>query len=243
MTKIHLNRDDNYQIDMDTIIDNLKSNTKLIILTSPNNPLGTVVKQQDLQALARLCHERRIFLLNDEEYLTNYADSIVHLEGQTAAVSSLSKIYGYPGLRVGWFIGDESLVNDMVNYKRYTTVTNSSLCEYLAIEVLKTYQAHIDSYHALIKQGENIVKQFLCQWPQLHLINPQNTPFAYIDVPKTWDSADFCRQLLDEYKVLLMPAEVFGSSNAFRISFGRPEGILKEGLNRIAKLLKNWEAR
>ena len=243
VTKIHLNRDDNYQIDMDTIIDNLKPNTKLIILTSPNNPLGTVVKQQDLQALARLCHERGIFLLNDEEYLTNYADSIVHLEGQTAAVSSLSKIYGYPGLRVGWFIGDESLVNDMVNYKRYTTVTNSSLCEYLAIEVLKTYQAHIHSYHALIKQGENILKKFLCQWPQLHLINPQNTPFAYIDVPKTWNSADFCRQLLDEYKVLLMPAEVFGSSNAFRISFGRPEGILKEGLNRLAKLLKDWEAQ
>ena len=108
---------------------------------------------------------------------------------------------------------------------------------------LQTHQAHIDSYHALIKQGENIVRQFLCQWPQLHLINPQNTPFAYIDVPKTWDSADFCRQLLDDYKVLLMPAEVFGSANAFRISFGRPEGILKEGLNRIAKLLKDWEAR
>ena len=237
VTKIHLDRSHGYQISLNTIVDSLKPTTKLIILTSPNNPLGLQINEHDMQTLANLCHEKGIFLLNDEEYLTTYANSVVHLQGQTAAVSSLSKIYGYPGLRVGWFIGDECLVNDMVNYKRYTTVTNSSLCEYLAIEVLKNYSNHIEAYHELVLNGEKILKDFVNQWPQLSLIESQGTPFAYIDLPDTWDAEQLCRQLLDEYKVLLMPAEVFGSKHAIRISFGRPEAILKEGLNRIGKLL------
>lgn len=240
VTKIHLNRDEAYQISLETILDNLKPNTKLIILTSPNNPLGLVIEEQDMQALAQLCQEKGIFLLNDEEYLTNYSKSVVHFSGATAAVSSLSKIYGYPGLRVGWFIGDEGLVTDLVNYKRYTTVTNSSLCEYLAIEVLKKYHFHVESYNALILQGEKILRDFVNQWPQLTLIPPRATPFAYIDLPGTWDSEQLCRQLLNEYKVLLMPAEVFGSQHALRISFGRPAEILNEGLRRIDLFLKSY---
>lgn len=240
VTKIHLTRDNGYQINVKTIVDSLKTTTKLIILTSPNNPLGITVSDHDMQALTDMCHEKGIFLLNDEEYLTTYSKSVVHLPSQTGAVSSLSKIYGYPGLRVGWFIGDECLVNDMVNYKRYTTVTNSSLCEFLAIEVLKNYQSHIEAYRELILKGESSLKKFLMKWPQLTLIPPQGTPFAYIDLPNTWNSDHLCRQLLEEYKVLLMPAEVFGSNHAFRISFGRPEALLNEGLSRIDQFLQNY---
>lgn len=240
VTKIHLNREHGYQINIENIIDNLKPHTKLIILTSPNNPLGLVVDEQDIQLLSDLCGSKGIFLLNDEEYLTDYSQSVIHLQGQTAAVSSLSKIYGYPGLRVGWFIGDENLVTDMVNYKRYITVTNSSLCEFLAIEILKNYKSHIKSYNELIIKGGEILRSFINKWPHLNLISPQGTPFAYIDLPNTWDSDEFCRQLLSEYKVLLMPGEVFGSQHALRISFGRPEVILKEGLNRIDHFIESY---
>jgi len=66
VTKIHLNREHGYQINIKNIVGNLKPNTKLIILTSPNNPLGIVVDEHDLQLLSDLCHNTRstLFILS-----------------------------------------------------------------------------------------------------------------------------------------------------------------------------------
>lgn len=233
VTKIQLTRDTDYKINLAQIIDSLRPNTKLIILTLPNNPLGITCNAADLETLSALCCEKGIFLLNDEEYLTDYAQSIAHYRGLTGAVSSLSKIYGYPGLRVGWFIGTPSLIQDMVNYKRYTTVTNSSLCEFLAIEVLKNRAQYVADYQAMSAQGESLLKEFVARWPECHMIPPQGTPFAYITLPKTWNSAQFCQQLLAQHHVLIMPAEVFEDKHALRISFGRPQAMLRQGLEKL----------
>lgn len=237
VTKIPLSRDTDYQINLEQIIGALRPNTKLIILTSPNNPLGITCGAADLEALNALCREKGIFLLNDEEYLTDYTQSVVHFGGLTGAVSSLSKIYGYPGLRVGWFIGEPSLIQDMVNYKRYTSVTNSSLCEFLAIEVLKNRDQYIADYQTMSAQGELLLNEFVSRWPECHMIPPQGTPFAYITLPKTWGSAHFCQQLLAQHQVLVMPAEVFEDKHAIRVSFGRPQSILRQGLEKLAEFI------
>ncbi|HAU1248350.1 TPA: pyridoxal phosphate-dependent aminotransferase [Legionella pneumophila] len=243
VTKIPLTRETGYKIDMAQIIDSLRPNTKLIVLTSPNNPLGITCHPVDLEKLYELCCEKGIFLLNDEEYLTDYTQSIVQFGRLTGAVSSLSKIYGYPGLRVGWFIGTPSLIQDMVNYKRYTTVTNSSLCEFLALEVLKNRKQYVSNYQAMSAQGESLLREFVARWPECDMISPQGTPFAYITLPKTWNSAQFCQQLLAQHHVLIMPAEVFEDKHALRISFGRPQDLLRKGLEKLDEFINFYRVQ
>ena len=68
---------------------------------------------------------------------------------------------------------------------------------------------------------------------RLSLIEPQGTPFAYLKYRGSATSADFCRRLLQQKGVLLMPAEVFEDQQAVRLSFGRPLDVLHEGLSRI----------
>ncbi|WP_032112940.1 pyridoxal phosphate-dependent aminotransferase [Candidatus Paracaedibacter symbiosus] len=231
--------ENSYEISLAIIEPHITEKTKLIILNSPHNPIGKTLPKEILSDLKEFCFKRNIFILNDEEYLTNYSSSIVtgDQNNNTACVSSLSKVFGFPGLRLGWFVGPKELVNQMINYRRYVTVCNSHLSERLAEQVLSNFNEYIDSYENMTSAGLKILQDWTSNHPELRLISPQGTPFAYISFITKIGTKAFARKLLDEQKVLIMPAEVFNDENAFRVSFGRPANILKEGLGRISKVL------
>jgi len=238
VTKLPLARESDYTIDWQRVADAVRDNTRLLILCYPNNPLGVTLSRDDWEQLERLRESTGIHVLIDEEYLTDYQASVFcRLPGSYAA-SSLSKIYGFPGLRLGWFVGDEPAVNRMVNLKRYTTVCNSSICEYFALQVLGDRRRYVERYERLRDDGLDVLRTWLRAQPQLALIEPQGTPFAYLKYHGPGTSADFCRRLLQQKGVLLMPAEVFEDQQAVRLTFGRPRDVLNEGLSRINALLE-----
>ena len=236
VSKIALTQDSGYAIDWDVVSQTLQDNTRLLILCSPNNPLGTALSETDWTHLERLRSERDVPVLVDEEYLTDYKGSVFN-RASGYAVSSLSKIYGFPGLRLGWLVGDKEAVDRMVNLKRYTTVCNSSLCEQLALQVLGEKRTHyLERFERLCHSGLEMLRDWAQGQPALSLIEPQGTPFAYLVYEGPGTSAEFCRRLLREKSVLLMPAEVFEDRQAVRLSFGREPEVLRSGLDRISAM-------
>lgn len=231
---------DSYKLSLEAIKAAITPNTRLIILNSPHNPTGHRIEGQILQKLTNLCRDKDIHLLNDEEYLTDYKNSIVHFSPLAYSVSSLSKVYGFPGLRTGWFIGSKEIIQQMTNYRRYVSVCNSSLCEQLAIQVLQQKDKYLQRYSKLVYQGLLELRTWIQRFPNLKLVEPQGTPFAYITFPSSIKTQDFASDLLRTQKVLVMPAEVFDDHNAIRLSFGRPLDILRDGLNRLAQALENY---
>lgn len=235
--------DHSYEVNLNVIKPYITEKTKLLILNSPHNPTGKLISQEDLKEIKEFCAQRNIFILNDEEYLTDYSLSIIQDDphNNTACVSSLSKVFGFPGLRLGWFVGPEKIVNKMINYRRYVSVCNSHLCEKLAEQVFNDFGKYVDRYERMTSIGLTILKEWVARHPQLELIPPQGTPFAYVYFLEDKNTQAFSRFLLQEQKVLVMPAEVFDDKNAIRISFGRPAHILTEGLNRISVSLGNFK--
>lgn len=238
VTKLPLARESDYTIDWQGVADAVRDNTRLLILCYPNNPLGVTLSRDDWEQLERLRETTGIHVLIDEEYLTDYQASVFCRLPGSYAVSSLSKIYGFPGLRLGWFVGDQRVVNRMVNLKRYTTVCNSSICEYFALQVLGNRLHYVERYERLRGDGLDVLRPWVEAQPQLALIEPQGTPFAYLKYHGPGTSADFCLRLLQQKRVLLMPAEVFEDQQAVRLSFGRPREMLLEGLDRINSFLE-----
>jgi aspartate/methionine/tyrosine aminotransferase len=236
---LKLKAENNYQLDFDNLTDNIRADTKLIILTNPGNPTGVTFADRDIEKLIALCRKNHIFILADEEYFTDYGNSLVKRYEKSAITSSLSKIYGFPGLRIGWFIGPEEMVKEVINYKRYVTVSNSSLCEYLACEVLNSYQTHLEHYQTLCQQGLDYFKKWLNSYPELTLVPTQGTPFAYCKLNMSLSSFEFCKQLLAKYRVLIMPGEVFEDKQTLRITFGRHHDTLAEGLKAIGSFISS----
>lgn len=238
VTQINLLAKEHYRLNLDIIKSTIKKNTRLIVFTNPCNPTGVKLTAQELMELKNLCESNDIFLLADEEYFTDYKNSIVNTIKKSGIVSSLSKVYGFPGLRLGWFIGEKEIVESIVNYKRYVTISNSSLCEVLAEQVLNNFTHYLDQYETIVHQGYQELNKWLSNESHLNLIKPCGTPFVYISLPNYVNSFQFCRELLKNHSVLLMPAEVFEDTNAIRISIGRESKILREGFAKISLQLK-----
>lgn len=221
----------------------INKDTRLIILNSPSNPIGSKITLDELNSIINLAKKNNIYIVNDEEYIIDFKDSIRTYYENSFSVSSLSKIFGMPALRTGWIAGPNEIIDEIVNYKRYTSVCNSLLCEKIAIEALKNREIHINRYNKIISEAYPLLRNFVNKNHKfISLVEPDNTPFAWLKLNTTISSAEFCQRLLDEQKMLVMPAEVFGHVNGIRLTYGRDKNILNEGFLRLENLFSKLEA-
>ncbi|MFC3033788.1 pyridoxal phosphate-dependent aminotransferase [Pseudoalteromonas fenneropenaei] len=224
---------------IDELINSISDNTKLLILNSPCNPTGAILSENEWAEIIKVCELKGVWIVNDEEYLLDFTQSVVNKYAKSVSISSLSKIYGLPALRLGWAVSkNQDLIEEMVNYKRYTTVSNSMLLEKSALLVLQDKDKHIQRFKNYIEAGRPILDKFAeLASPHLSLVAPQNTPYAWFNTAEYIDSNELAKQLLKQHKLLVMPGEVFGSKNGVRITYAREEAFLKQCLNMILETL------
>ncbi len=238
VSQIPLSAERGYRIDWNAVEKAVRKETRLVVLNSPHNPTGTRCDATDFLRLKELA-ARGIGVVNDEDYVLDFGRSIIHQVSGAVSVSSLSKLYGFPGLRLGWSVGPRDLIEAMVNFKRYVTVCNSPLCEQLGLEVLRRRDEFLKSYSRMRDAG--LAK--VTTWASAHrlaIVEPEDTPFAYVRLDIPVSSETFAEGLLNRRRVLVVPAELFGDERAIRVSFGRPEEVLTEGLNRISEELRTY---
>jgi aspartate/methionine/tyrosine aminotransferase len=239
VSRVSLSDELGYRIDWRAVENAVRKETRLVVLNSPHNPTGTRCSGSDFVHLKELA-ARGIGIVNDEDYVFDFAQSVVRHVPRAVSASSLSKLCGFPGLRIGWSVGPEDVIEAMVNLKRYVTVCNSPLCEQLALEVLARRGEFLDRYSSMRDSGLARLRA----WAATHglaIVEPEGVPFAYVPLDIPIDSQTFALGLLKRQRVLVMPAEVFGDSGALRISFGRPDEILLTGLDRIAEALARYQ--
>lgn len=222
----------------DAIIESISAETRLVVLTNPNNPLGTVLDNASMARMAAAVREVNGQILVDEEYMPDYENSAIHLADNVTVVSSLSKIHGVPGLRIGWAIGPTKIIHEMVNYRRFSTVANSTLSERFAEQVLEQHEAHVSRFSQLSENGKRILEEVLGADDRLRTIGSHATPFTWVQLPDEVDPDEFARRILDECQVLVMPASVFETGeNAVRVTHAREPETLRHGLDQFLKVL------
>jgi len=218
----------------------LRPDTRVIVINTPDNPTGKRIRPSDVDSLVAAARSVGAFLVLDEEYVVDLgADSLAGRYERAVSVSSVSKVYGLPGLRVGWLCGPADVVTNAMDYKHFTSIANSVLAERLATQVLDRRAEFHARYARLVTAGRPILEDWAAAHPdRLRLSQPEGTPFAWVDLRGAGSSLDFCRAVLDEAKVLLMPAEVFGREHGFRITFAREPSTLRAGLARVDESLR-----
>lgn len=221
----------------DSVIESISSDTRLIALTNPNNPLGTVLDEKSITRIATAANKVNGRVLVDEEYMPHYRSSAVHLGDNVIVVSSLSKIHGVPGLRIGWAIGPVDIIQEMVNYRRFSTVANSTLSERFAEQVLRQHDAHVTRFTQLSESGKKLLWDMLGGIDRLDLIESHGTPFTWVRLPDEIDPDELSWRVLDECQVLVMPSSVFETpENAIRVTHARETQTLRAGLEHLVKI-------
>ncbi|MFI6444917.1 pyridoxal phosphate-dependent aminotransferase [Kitasatospora sp. NPDC050543] len=221
----------------------IRPDTRLIVLNSPGNPSGCLIRPEEWARITELAAANGSWILSDEEFALDLDGSVINGYDRAISVSGLSKTYGLPGLRLGWAAGASpeavELLELMVNYKRYTTMCNSPLSERIAVDVLAERERHLARYRELLAAGRTLLDGFAAEHADaISLVAPEGTPFAWLRLPGRTDSTALAERLLAEHRVLVMPAEVFGAEHGVRLTYARPQDVLAEGLARFGQLLR-----
>lgn len=235
--QITLELGSDFSIDLARLESVAQHGLRLITINSPANPTGRRLRPYELNTIVRLADQTGAYVVLDEEYVVDLSTSPATRDARLISVSSLSKIAGLPGLRVGWMYGPPAIVAACAQYKHLTSISNSVLCETLAAGVLARWDSYVTAYSTLTSDGLDLLKDFIGRHhSELALVPPEGTPFAWLTLTTGESSLSFARRVLDQ-RVLVMPAETLGGVNGIRLSFAREPATLASGLERIEAVL------
>lgn len=242
VTGVPLVESDDWALDVDAIQAAVRPNTRLISVNFPNNPTGAVPARAAFDALIELCRRRGIWLFSDEVYRgleRSDADRIpqaAELYERGISLNVMSKSYGLPGLRIGWVAcRDRDLLARMERYKHYLSICNSAPSEVLAEIALKARDTLLARNRGLVIENLQRLDAFFARFESLFEWKaPKGGCVAFPRYLGSEGVEVFCRRLIEEAGVLLLPASIYRSEltdtprDRFRIGFGRanlPAGV------------------
>jgi aspartate aminotransferase len=222
--------------------------TKLIILNSPNNPSGAVIKPQDQISVLRLAHERGIHVISDECYVyLNYtgrlfsAGEVHDVKDHLLIVGSLSKTYAMTGWRLGYVLGPAPIVAAMNKLQSQSTSNPTSIVQKAAVAALAGPQECIAEMRKDYIHLRDIAEAGLRAIPGVTCANANGAFYVFPNLSHYFgrqglnSAADVAKKLLQEAHVAIVPGEAFGSPKHARISYPVAEHDLKRGLERMQK--------
>jgi aspartate/methionine/tyrosine aminotransferase len=233
-------RDDGekWLVDFDELESLIRPNTKLLTLTSPNNPTGYTFTNEEMARLAEIAEKNNIYIVCDEVYKGLELDgeprkNMADFTNKAISVGVMSKAYGLPGLRVGWVVSKDLDVLDMaVKFKHYMSICDSAPSEYLAKVALRHSDEILDRNLTILKKNLALANDFFDRYPNLFSRKSAPAgPIAFHKLLLDMPVEEFCEEAVNKKGVLLMPATMYDFEGSyFRMGYGRanfPESLAK----------------
>ena len=180
MDFVRLNFEDGYKVDIDALAERITPQTRLVSLTCPHNPTGSMMSEADLHRLIEIVEAKGCYLLFDETYREmSFAEAgalspAASLSPKAISVSSLSKTYGLPGIRMGWLIcRDTQLKQTFLAAKEQIFISNSVVDEEIAYRFLMHKAEHLQRINVHIQTNFGIVKKWMAAQEDIEWVEPQ----------------------------------------------------------------------
>ncbi len=222
--------------------------TKMIILTTPHNPTGSVYTEEELRAIGEVALEEDILIIADEIYEHLIYDGQKHvsmaalspeLYDLTITVNGFSKGYAMTGWRLGYTAAPKHIAESIKLIQDHTASNATTFCQWGAIEALTGDQSFIADLREEYDFRRQYVYSRLCAMPKVKVVEPKGAFYFFLDMSELgMPSLELCEKLLERYKVAAVPGIAFGNDNAIRISYCTSLDVLKEGLDRIEEFCK-----
>lgn len=246
ITYINLSFENAWKPDISLIENSIQPNTKYISVTHPHNPTGTVLTEPELHLLAEMAERHKIHLLVDETYRDLNFDTglpyAASLNNYVISVSSVSKAYGLPGLRLGWLITkDKDLMEQFLAAKEQIFISNSVLDEEVALQFLLKKQEYFKTIREAIQKKFAVLERWMANEMRLEWIKPCGGVVCFPRINETLkvDTEKFYNVLMNKYATMVGPGHWFDMPDNFmRIGYGWPTlAELENGLQNISKVL------
>ena len=246
VTKWQTAEEHNWELDLDVLRQNIKSNTKVIIVNCPHNPTGYLMSRQMLQQIVDITREYGLILFSDEVYrgleyeLEDRLPAACDLYENAVSLGVMSKTYGLAGLRIGWIATqNREIYQAMAGYKDYTTICNSAPSEYLATLALRQKEKLVRRNLDIVRHNLSLLNDFFADHQDIFKwLPPRAGSIAFPSLRLDQNIESFCHDLVQKQGVLLLPGTYFdfGDKN-FRVGFGRKN--MPEALEQLEAYVSN----
>lgn len=245
---VQLKAEDNYVLNPDDVEAACDENTKLIILTNPNNPIGITLYDEELKRLVDIARKFDSWILCDEMYRgldENYMPSILDYGYKKAvSVCSLSKMFSMAGTRIGWIICRDREMYEVIKTRRsYNTICCGIFDELVGSIALENYEKVWARARSILVPNREIVKEWVSRQPHLKMLAEPMGTTCLIDYDYDVDSETMAKEAMEADKILFVPGDYFDMPKTIRVGYGafrNPED-LKASLDALEKFLKRYE--
>jgi aspartate/methionine/tyrosine aminotransferase len=208
-----------YDISLQDIENKITSKTKLIFINFPSNPTGQTITKKELEKVTVLAHKHRFLIVYDNAYseigFDRYmAPSILEIPGAkevSVEIGSFSKTFSFAGLRMGWVVGNQKVIQQFTKLKSQIDSGMSLPLQQLGAYVLtnQDLQWHAAMINTYQQRRDSLTEKL--SHLELKFSKPQAGLYIWAEIPKGAESSyKFAMELLDSKQILVTPGSAFG---------------------------------
>jgi aspartate aminotransferase len=250
--------ENHFKITAEQLKETITHKTKAVILNSPSNPTGMVYSREELEELGKVCLEHDILIVSDEIYEKLLYDGNKHisiaqlspeLKEQTIIINGVSKSHSMTGWRIGYAVGNQTIISAMTNLASHSTSNPTSISQYATIAAYQGSQEDVEIMRQAFEDRLNIIFEKLNKIPGFYCLKPQGAFYLFpkaIDAAKMAGFSDvdsFVKALLEEEKVALVPGSGFGADDYVRLSYATSLELLEKAVDRISRYMAKVAAK
>lgn len=239
-----------FRLTAEELLAKITDKTKVLLISFPNNPTGAIMEKKDLEAVAKIVKEHDIFVISDEIYAElTYGKkhisiaSLPDMYERTLVLNGFSKAFAMTGWRLGIAAGPKDVIFHMNKIHQFTTMSAGTTSQYAALEAL-TAEVRDEEINLMRKEYDTrrkiMVQGFIDMG--LDVVVPEGAFYVFPSIKKTgMNSQEFCKRLLEEQKVAVIPGDAFGDcgDGYIRCSYAYSQEIIKACLEKIAVFVKS----
>jgi aspartate aminotransferase len=262
-TPVHVETrpEDGFSVKAAVIERAITTKTRMVILSSPNNPTGGVVPPDEYERILALCKKRDVWLMSDECYSHFTYDqhqpysiaSVAGSKDHTIIIGSMSKTFAMTGWRIGYTLAPESLVQATIKLQSQSTSNPTSIAQYAALEAMRGSMDSVPVMLAEYAKRRRRIIGGLRAIPGVRCEEPGGAFYAFPNVAAhlangssgqalAKDTTGLAKLLLDKARVALVPGDAFGAPGYLRLSYATSLERIDEGLRRLQRFFTRAEA-
>lgn len=238
-----------FKITPEQLKDAITPNTKMVVLTSPSNPTGSVYSKDELTEIAKVLKGTDILVASDEMYeklvfgtkFVSTASISEDMFQRTITINGLSKSVAMTGWRFGYLASpNNELIAAMDKLQSQSTSNINSITQKAAIIALNgEVDEEIEQMRQAFESRAKKAVELLNEIDGISVLKPHGAFYLFVNIKDiSNNSMEFCKELLKETGVAVVPGVGFGSEGYFRFSFATDMATIQDGIRRIKKFVE-----